>query len=710
MRTPFFKLLSVALLISLNVLAQAPPGINYQGVARDAEGKPLSNASIAVRISILQGSESGTTEYSEVHEVTTNPFGLFMLVIGQGNVQNGNFQFISWAVGNKWLRIELDPTGGNSFQLMGAQQLMSVPYAFYAQYSGSGYTAGSGIQIANGVISNTGDADNNATNELISELSFSNNTLRITDAGGTKEADLSALLGAGQNLQQVLARGNDGGSQKLQNIGSPTAATDAATKGYVDAHTDADADATNEIQDLALNSHTLIISNNSSATPINLAPYLDNTDAQTLALSGNNLSITGGNEVNLATLNTDSQTLSTTFTDNNTRNLSISGGNSIALDVRDADASVTNEIQDLTLAGSTLSLSGDATAVDLAPFLDNTDTQTLSTQSVDANTRSLSITGGNTLNVDVRDADASATNEIQDLTLTGNTLSLSGDATAVDLAPFLDNTDAQTLSTQSVDANTRSLSITGGNTLNVDVRDADASATNEIQDLTLTGNTLWLSGDATTVSLAPFLDNTDAQTLAYNGTTKVLSIAGGNTVTLTETQTLAQVLANGASAGSTRIQNVGTPTAATDATTKQYVDDADAALAARISTTYAFKTSFSFTNSSGLVVSDQVIPFVTEEFDDFNVLATNQFTANEDGVYIFTIDGNHTPGATSALLSLRVNGTKIPIPIVQSFAPLGLRFNATFMHKLLAGQTVSLVGDGIQLTAQFSGSFYGYKL
>ncbi|MFZ5972087.1 MAG: hypothetical protein ACOYXA_10890 [Bacteroidota bacterium] len=642
MRTPFFKLLSVALLISLNVLAQAPPGINYQGVARDAEGKPLSNASIAVRISILQGSETGTTEYSEVHQVTTNPFGLFMLVIGQGNVQNGNFQFISWAVGNKWLRIELDPNGGNSFQLMGAQQLMSVPYAFYAQYSGSGYTAGSGIQIVNGVISNTGDADNNATNELISELSFSNNTLRITDAGGTKEADLSALLGAGQNLQQVLAQGNDGGSQKLQNIGSPTAATDAATKGYVDAHTDADADATNEIQDLALNSHTLIISNNSSATPINLAPYLDNTDAQTLALSGNNLSITGGNEVSLAALNTDNQVLSTTFTDSNTRNLSISGGNSIALDVRDADASATNEIQDLTLAG--------------------------------------------------------------------NTLSLSGDATAVDLSPFLDNTDAQTLSTQSVDANTRSLSITGGNTLTVDVRDADASATNEIQDMTLTGNTLSLSGDATTVNLAPFLDNTDAQTLTYTDATKALSIAGGNTVTLTETQTLAQVLANGASAGNTRIQNVGTPTAATDATTKQYVDDADAALAARFSTTYAFKTSFSFTNSSGLVVSDQVIPFVTEEFDDFNVLATNQFTANEDGVYIFTIDGNHNPGASSALLSLRVNGTKIPIPIVQSFAPLGLRFNATFMHKLLAGQTVSLVGDGIQLTAQFSGNFYGYKL
>ncbi len=689
------------------MLAQAPPGINYQGVARDAEGKPLSNASIAVRISILQGSESGTAEYSEVHQVTTNPFGLFMLVIGQGDALTGNFGFVSWAVGNKWLRIELDPTGGNSFQLMGAQQLMSVPYAFYAQYSGSGYTAGNGIQISNSVISNTGDADSSPTNELVTGLSFSNNTLRITDAGGTKEADLSALLGAGQNLQQVLAQGNDGGGQTLQNIGSPTTSTDAATKAYVDAHTDADADATNEMQDLALSNNTLIISKNSSATPVSLAPYLDNTDAQTLALSGNNLSISNGNSVDLSALNTDNQTLTTSITDGNTRNLSISGGNNLALDVRDADASVTNEIQDLTLSGNTLSLSGDATTVDLAPYLDNTDAQTLSTQSVNANTRSISIAGGNVVSVDVRDADASVTNEIQDLTLTSHTLSLSGDATAVDLTPYLDNTDAQTLGTQSVDANTRSISIAGGNVVNVDVRDADASVTNEIQDLTLAGSTLSLSGDATTVNLAPFLDNTDGQTLAYDAGTKVLSITGGNTVTITETQTLAQVLAQGASAGNTRIQNVGTPTAAADVTTKQYVDTS---IQTAIASNYAFKVSYSFINP-GSIFSDSPISLTTD-FDDFNVVASNRFTAPVAGVYSFSISGNSQLGGIP--LRLRITSGSVSFFDIKRQAGypnvLVVNYLDSIIYKLNAGDTVELVVSSSLNGERVEGYLFGSKL
>jgi hypothetical protein len=96
----FLTLLSVALLGALSLRAQAPPGINYQGVVRSLDGKPLATRDVTIRVSILQGSESGQTEFSETHDVTTNPFGLFTLVIGKGNTVAGNFNFISWAVGN----------------------------------------------------------------------------------------------------------------------------------------------------------------------------------------------------------------------------------------------------------------------------------------------------------------------------------------------------------------------------------------------------------------------------------------------------------------------------------------------------------------------------------------------------------------------------------------------------------------------------------
>jgi hypothetical protein len=693
-------ILSIALLVgTISLQAQAPPGINYQGVARNMEGKPLTSQRVTIRVSVLQNSESGDTEFMETHDVTTNPFGLFTLVIGKGNAVTGNFGFISWALGNKWLRIELDPDGGNAFQLMGSQQLMSVPYAFYAQYSGNGYTAGPGININNSIISNTGDADSNPANELITSVSFgADKKLRITDAGGTKEADLNSLVGAGQNLEQVLTMGNTAGGRKISNLATPTAATDAATKAYVDAHADGDANATNEIQDLSLTGNILAITKNSTASQINLTPYLDNTDSQTLALSGSNLSIANGNSINLASLNTDAQTISlvgnnlsisggnsvdisgintdtqnlSLTTSGTQRTVGISGGTGVTLDVADNDNNPTNEIQDLALSGNTLSITNNASAtnINLAPYLDNTDNQ--------------------------------------DLTLTSNTLSLTNDGTSVNLAAYLDNTDSQTLATQSVDANTRSVSISGGNVVNVDVRDADASVTNEIQDLSISGNTLSLSGDATSVNLAGYLDNTDAQTLSYNGTTKALSVSGGNSVTITETQTLSQVLTQGADASNTRITGLATPTGANDATTKQYVDNADAALSARISTTYAFKTNFSFLNSSGLLANNQTLPFATEDFDDFNVLASNTFTATENGVYVFIIDGSHVSALPSGQLSFLFNGTKYQVPIVQT--SLGFRFNATQMFNLTAGQTVTLVGDSILVGASFTGTFFGYKL
>ncbi|MEP0985304.1 MAG: hypothetical protein ABJG97_06350, partial [Ekhidna sp.] len=77
------------------------------------------------------------------------------------------------------------------------------------------------------------------------------------------------------------------------------------------------------------------------------------------------------------------------------------------------------------------------------------------------------------------DADADASNELQDLTLTGNTLSLTNSTVDVDLTPFAGtNTDNQTISLAGTD-----LTITGGNTLDVSslIDDADADPTNEDQ-------------------------------------------------------------------------------------------------------------------------------------------------------------------------------------------------------------------------------------
>ncbi len=122
------------------LIAQAPvpAGINYQAIARNASGSVYVNQSVSVRISILLGSESGPTQYSETHTATTNSFGLFNIKIGGGTPVTGNFDDVTWNTANQYIKIEVDPSGGNSYVTVGTSELLSVPFALYAESAGNG--------------------------------------------------------------------------------------------------------------------------------------------------------------------------------------------------------------------------------------------------------------------------------------------------------------------------------------------------------------------------------------------------------------------------------------------------------------------------------------------------------------------------------------------------------------------------------------------
>jgi hypothetical protein len=122
----------IFLFCAFAAIAQAPQKFNYQAVARNALGAVLPNQNVKIRASILDGSAQGTNQYSETHSATTNQLGLFNLAIGGGTVVSGNFSNVTWASADKYLKIEMDATGGNNFILVGASQLLSVPYALNA--------------------------------------------------------------------------------------------------------------------------------------------------------------------------------------------------------------------------------------------------------------------------------------------------------------------------------------------------------------------------------------------------------------------------------------------------------------------------------------------------------------------------------------------------------------------------------------------------
>jgi hypothetical protein len=122
---------------SLTLLAQAPQKIAYQAVARNASGTVLPNQTVKLRFSVRNASSNGTIVYQETQTATTSNIGLFNVNIGEGTVSTGTFAGIDWANGAKFMQVELDPQGGNTFIDMGTQQMMSVPYALYANTAGN---------------------------------------------------------------------------------------------------------------------------------------------------------------------------------------------------------------------------------------------------------------------------------------------------------------------------------------------------------------------------------------------------------------------------------------------------------------------------------------------------------------------------------------------------------------------------------------------
>lgn len=158
-----FWMLVIMVLLTRMVSAQSPERFSFQSVVRNASGQVVSNQAVGIRLSVLQGSVSGSSVYVETHVRTTTSTGLITLEIGSGTPVTGSLGAIDWSKGPFFLKSETDPAGGSSYQLVGTTQLLSVPYSLFAQsaslkvstlgdtlYSGKQYVIVPGLSNANG--------------------------------------------------------------------------------------------------------------------------------------------------------------------------------------------------------------------------------------------------------------------------------------------------------------------------------------------------------------------------------------------------------------------------------------------------------------------------------------------------------------------------------------------------------------------------------
>jgi hypothetical protein len=131
MKKTLSTLLSV-LFCAITFAQSVPQGINYQAVARDASGEVLSNDTLTIQFSVISDIATSAVSWQETHIVSTNDYGLYTAIIGQGTAtsvgSSATFDVIDWGASNHLLKVEVD-FGGGIFVDMGTTAFMSVPYA-----------------------------------------------------------------------------------------------------------------------------------------------------------------------------------------------------------------------------------------------------------------------------------------------------------------------------------------------------------------------------------------------------------------------------------------------------------------------------------------------------------------------------------------------------------------------------------------------------
>ena len=132
-------LLSV-LFCAITFAQSVPQGINYQAIARDANGDVLMNQALTIQFSVISDITTSAVSWQETHQDTTNAYGLFTAIIGDainGTSTNGGFSatfdVIDWGVSNHLLKVEIDY--GSGLVDMGTTAFMSVPYALSKKLS-----------------------------------------------------------------------------------------------------------------------------------------------------------------------------------------------------------------------------------------------------------------------------------------------------------------------------------------------------------------------------------------------------------------------------------------------------------------------------------------------------------------------------------------------------------------------------------------------
>lgn len=226
---------------TMGLWAQSPQKMSYQAVIRNVEGVLVTNQSVGIRISILQGTPSGTLVFQETYNPNpkTNANGLVSIEVGSGLAITGKFSDINWSDGPYFLKTETDPIGATNYTIVGESQLLSVPYALYANTAESitgGITETDPIWISD---SSDYYTKVNMQTSGSAQLHFGNITNKPATVAGYGITDAVTTTGnqtisGNKTFTGTITGTVNANNTVISNVATPVANQDAATKAYVD--------------------------------------------------------------------------------------------------------------------------------------------------------------------------------------------------------------------------------------------------------------------------------------------------------------------------------------------------------------------------------------------------------------------------------------------------------------------------------------------
>ncbi len=177
-------ILFILLLSSIHGISQSNfNGFSYQAVVRTDDGKAFNNTEIEVLIDLFEVGQEKPV-YSEKHKVTTDRFGQINLVVGNGEVSNGDFQKVPWDGANIFYKVQL-LNSDEDLDIISEAEILAVPYALYAKSAGS---------ISNSNISDDDEVSNrNPNSEKFWSLQGNKNPVGANTLGTLNWTDLNIV-------------------------------------------------------------------------------------------------------------------------------------------------------------------------------------------------------------------------------------------------------------------------------------------------------------------------------------------------------------------------------------------------------------------------------------------------------------------------------------------------------------------------------------